>query len=204
MLSASRVALRPLLRPTQLGHYNHCKHGISSQAVTSQIRFLSTPPASKPKRVYVPQATTADGLKTTWFMGLMQQVSASRLFSEKLKMSLYPPFFLMGVSILTLRNSWREVKIKLPLNTLSRNPGGERQTHTPLAQTLQSDVNRAARKRVVCCSFFLFWLAAGSGPELEAMWPSCSQTCCLLLLVLLFCLATGLGRAAAIEERGCE
>jgi acyl-coenzyme A thioesterase PaaI-like protein len=57
-------------------------------------------------------------------MALMQQVSASRLFSEKLKMELYPPFFFMRVKIHTLRNSWREVRIKLPLNTFSRNPGG--------------------------------------------------------------------------------
>ena len=39
-------------------------------------------------------------------------------------MSLYPPFFLMGVTIHELSNSWRCVRIKLPLNTLSRNPGG--------------------------------------------------------------------------------
>jgi hypothetical protein len=43
----------------------------------------SAPPSSPPKskRVYKPQQTTANGLATTWFMSLMQQVSASRLFS---------------------------------------------------------------------------------------------------------------------------
>ncbi|GMH50354.1 hypothetical protein TrRE_jg10362, partial [Triparma retinervis] len=68
--------------------------------------------------------TTAAGLQTTWFMRLMQAVSATRLVSEKLKMELYPPFFLMRVKILTLKNSWREVRIRLPLNVFSRNPGG--------------------------------------------------------------------------------
>eukprot|EP00518_Triparma_eleuthera_P015573 CAMPEP_0197550464 /NCGR_PEP_ID=MMETSP1320-20131121/4045_1 /TAXON_ID=91990 /ORGANISM="Bolidomonas sp., Strain RCC2347" /LENGTH=323 /DNA_ID=CAMNT_0043110835 /DNA_START=297 /DNA_END=1268 /DNA_ORIENTATION=- len=67
---------------------------------------------------------TAKGLKTTWFMNLMQQVSASRLFSEKLKIEMYPPFFMMRIKVLELRNQWRKVRIRLPLNIFSRNPGG--------------------------------------------------------------------------------
>ena len=67
---------------------------------------------------------TAKGMKTTWFMNLMQQVSASRLFSEKLKIELYPPFFMMRIKVLELRNQWRRVRVRLPLNIFSRNPGG--------------------------------------------------------------------------------
>eukprot|EP00520_Triparma_pacifica_P001662 CAMPEP_0118648494 /NCGR_PEP_ID=MMETSP0785-20121206/9187_1 /TAXON_ID=91992 /ORGANISM="Bolidomonas pacifica, Strain CCMP 1866" /LENGTH=300 /DNA_ID=CAMNT_0006540693 /DNA_START=30 /DNA_END=929 /DNA_ORIENTATION=+ len=79
---------------------------------------------AKSKRNQEPSMTTATGLSTTWFMRLMQAVSSTRLVSEKLKMELYPPFFLMRVKILSLKNSWRSVRIKLPLNTFSRNPGG--------------------------------------------------------------------------------
>ncbi|GMH48341.1 hypothetical protein TL16_g00271 [Triparma laevis f. inornata] len=63
-------------------------------------------------------------MKTTWFMNLMQQVSASRIFSERKKIELYPPFFMMRITVLQLKNQWRSVKVKLPLNIFSRNPGG--------------------------------------------------------------------------------
>ena len=54
----------------------------------------------------------------------MQKVSESRLFSEKLKLELYPPFFLMRVKVNTIKNRWRIVNMTLPLNMLSKNPGG--------------------------------------------------------------------------------
>ena len=54
----------------------------------------------------------------------MQKVSASKLFSEKMKIELYPPFFLMRVKVLEISRQWRTVRMKLPLNTVSRNPGG--------------------------------------------------------------------------------
>lgn len=57
-------------------------------------------------------------------MWLMQRVSASRLMSEKLKIELYPPFFLMRVKVLEISRKWRTVRMRLPLNTVSRNPGG--------------------------------------------------------------------------------
>lgn len=44
--------------------------------------------------------------------------------SDKRKIELYPPFFLMRVKVLEIRDNWRYVRMKLPLNTFSRNPGG--------------------------------------------------------------------------------
>lgn len=44
--------------------------------------------------------------------------------SDKRKIELYPPFFLMRVKVLEIRDDWRFVRMKLPLNTFSRNPGG--------------------------------------------------------------------------------
>jgi acyl-coenzyme A thioesterase PaaI-like protein len=57
-------------------------------------------------------------------MKLMQWVSGSGLLKSKWWLELYPPFFLMRISVLEMKNSWRRVVIKLPLNILSRNPGG--------------------------------------------------------------------------------
>ena len=67
---------------------------------------------------------TAHGLNTTLMMRLMQKVSSSRIFSERKKLEWYPPFFLMRVKVLQLTNRWRKVRLKLPLNIFSRNPGG--------------------------------------------------------------------------------
>ena len=44
--------------------------------------------------------------------------------SDKRKIELYPPFFLMRVKVLEIRDNWRFVRMKLPLNTFSKNPGG--------------------------------------------------------------------------------
>lgn len=44
--------------------------------------------------------------------------------SDKRKIELYPPFFLMRVKVLEIRDDWRYVRMKLPLNTFSKNPGG--------------------------------------------------------------------------------
>lgn len=45
-------------------------------------------------------------------------------FSDKRKIQWYPPFFLMRVKVLEIRDNWRHVRFKLPLNTFSKNPGG--------------------------------------------------------------------------------
>ncbi len=47
-----------------------------------------------------------------------------RSLSDKRKIQWYPPFFLMRVKVLEIRDNWRFVRLKLPLNTFSKNPGG--------------------------------------------------------------------------------
>ncbi|HEX7046266.1 MAG TPA: PaaI family thioesterase [Gammaproteobacteria bacterium] len=57
----------------------------------------------------------------TRFMRWLWRINA---VSDKRKIELYPPFFLMRVKVLEIRDDWRFVRMKLPLNTFSRNPGG--------------------------------------------------------------------------------
>eukprot|EP01147_Barroeca_monosierra_P008029 gene8029-743_t len=68
--------------------------------------------------------TTGKGLPTTRAMRLQQILSRVPWLSDKAKLELFPPFFIMRVNVLEISNGWRKVHIKLPLNTLSRNPGG--------------------------------------------------------------------------------
>ncbi|MDX1442230.1 MAG: PaaI family thioesterase [Gammaproteobacteria bacterium] len=48
----------------------------------------------------------------------------NKSLSDKRKIQWYPPFFLMRVKVLDIRDNWRQVRLKLPLNTFSKNPGG--------------------------------------------------------------------------------
>ncbi|HWP94585.1 MAG TPA: DUF4442 domain-containing protein [Gammaproteobacteria bacterium] len=47
-----------------------------------------------------------------------------RFLSPERRLELYPPFFFMRIKVLEMRDDWRYVRIRLPLNTLSRNPAG--------------------------------------------------------------------------------
>jgi hypothetical protein len=66
---------------------------------------------------------TANGIKPTPFVKFMQYMSQTAIFSEKRKMELYPPFFLMRVNVSEISSGWRKIRVKLPLNFTSRNPG---------------------------------------------------------------------------------
>jgi len=44
--------------------------------------------------------------------------------SDARKLEWYPPFWLMRIRVLELARDWRVVRIRLPLNSISRNPGG--------------------------------------------------------------------------------
>ncbi|MDX1455577.1 MAG: PaaI family thioesterase [Gammaproteobacteria bacterium] len=44
--------------------------------------------------------------------------------SDKRKIEWYPPFLMMRVKLLEAKDDWRLVRLKLPLNTFSKNPGG--------------------------------------------------------------------------------
>jgi acyl-coenzyme A thioesterase PaaI-like protein len=55
------------------------------------------------------------------FMGFMAR---SRILSDARLLELYPPFVAMRIKVLEIADGWRTVRIRLPLNAMSRNPGG--------------------------------------------------------------------------------
>ncbi|HZF24835.1 MAG TPA: hypothetical protein VEZ88_01125 [Steroidobacteraceae bacterium] len=55
---------------------------------------------------------------------VMQYFSAARFISDARRLELYPPFFLMRIKVREVSADWRRIRILLPLNTFSRNPGG--------------------------------------------------------------------------------
>jgi acyl-coenzyme A thioesterase PaaI-like protein len=61
-------------------------------------------------------------------MPLMQRfmkfMARSRILSDARLLELYPPFVPMRIKVLEITNGWRSVRILLPLNARSRNPGG--------------------------------------------------------------------------------
>lgn len=57
-------------------------------------------------------------------MGLMKFIAGMKFLSEGRRLELYPPFFFMRVKVLEIGDGWRTVRMRLPLNTISRNPGG--------------------------------------------------------------------------------
>lgn len=54
----------------------------------------------------------------------MQWMSRARILSDARLLELYPPFLMMGIEVLEIADDWRRVRIRLPLNASSRNPGG--------------------------------------------------------------------------------
>ena len=61
-------------------------------------------------------------------MPLMQRVMSfvarSRIFPDARLLELYPPFLPMRIRVIEIADGWRTVRIRLPLNARSRNPGG--------------------------------------------------------------------------------
>ena len=54
----------------------------------------------------------------------MSMVARSRIFSDARLLELYPPFRPMRIKVLEIADGWRSVRVLLPLNAMSRNPGG--------------------------------------------------------------------------------
>ncbi len=54
----------------------------------------------------------------------MRYVSRSGILSDARLLEMYPPFVPMRIKVLEISEGWRNVRIRLPLNALSRNPGG--------------------------------------------------------------------------------
>ncbi|HET6726004.1 MAG TPA: DUF4442 domain-containing protein [Gammaproteobacteria bacterium] len=57
-------------------------------------------------------------------MDLLRKLAELEFLSEKRRMELYPPFFLMRARIVEMRDGWRVIRIRLPLTFFSRNLGG--------------------------------------------------------------------------------
>ncbi len=61
-------------------------------------------------------------------MSMMQRfmnfMTRNKILSDARLLELYPPFMPMRIRVLEISESWRSVRILLPLNALSRNPGG--------------------------------------------------------------------------------
>ena len=55
---------------------------------------------------------------------VLRYFATARFLSDRRRLELYPPFFFMRIRVLELTSDWRRVRIRLPLNTFSRNPGG--------------------------------------------------------------------------------
>jgi hypothetical protein len=69
---------------------------------------------------------TKEGLGAS--MPLMQRimkfVASSGILPDASLLELYPPFMPMRIKVLEISDHWRTVRILLPLNARSRNPGG--------------------------------------------------------------------------------
>lgn len=57
-------------------------------------------------------------------MNLIARLSRLSFISPKRRLEWYPPFLVMRIKVLELSPDWRRVRIRLPLNSFSTNPGG--------------------------------------------------------------------------------
>ena len=54
----------------------------------------------------------------------MRYMTRSGILSDARLLEMYPPFVPMRIKVLEIARDWRTVRILLPLNAMSRNPGG--------------------------------------------------------------------------------
>ena len=54
---------------------------------------------------------------------IMKFVAGSGILPDASLLELYPPFMPMRIKVLEIAGHWRTVRILLPLNARSRNPG---------------------------------------------------------------------------------
>ena len=63
-------------------------------------------------------------MKPRLFTRVLRFMSERRILSDARMLELYPPFLFMRIKVLEMDRDWRRVRIRLPLNAISRNPGG--------------------------------------------------------------------------------
>lgn len=57
-------------------------------------------------------------------LNLLKLIRSMTFLSDRRRLEWYPPFWLMRVKVLELHPDWKVVRLKLPLNMVSRNMGG--------------------------------------------------------------------------------
>lgn len=57
-------------------------------------------------------------------MNIVQQLRRLRFLSDRRRLELFPPFWLMRIRVLELTPDWSVARIRLPLTAISRNLGG--------------------------------------------------------------------------------
>lgn len=62
--------------------------------------------------------------RTGWLQRLMRFAADRRPLSDARLLEWYPPFLFMRIKVLEMDPLWQSVRIRLPLNAISRNPGG--------------------------------------------------------------------------------
>jgi acyl-coenzyme A thioesterase PaaI-like protein len=63
-------------------------------------------------------------VKPRLFTRFLRFMSERRILSDARMLERYPPFLFMRIKVLEMDRDWRRVRIRLPLNAISRNPGG--------------------------------------------------------------------------------
>lgn len=57
-------------------------------------------------------------------MRILRFLANAKFLSERRRLELYPPFFMMRIKVLEMRDNWRFVRFRLPLNAFSKNLSG--------------------------------------------------------------------------------
>ncbi len=58
------------------------------------------------------------------FQRILRRAAEHRWLPDGRMLEFYPPFLVMRIKVLEVSAQWRKVRIRLPLNAISRNPGG--------------------------------------------------------------------------------
>jgi acyl-coenzyme A thioesterase PaaI-like protein len=70
------------------------------------------------------ESVCSKGVRMPLMQRFMRFIASSGIVSDANLLELYPPFMPMRIKVLEITAGWRSVRILLPLNARSRNPGG--------------------------------------------------------------------------------
>lgn len=81
-------------------------------------------PAAHQARAGFPARATSRRRRPRQLQRLVQAAVRRGWLSDARLLEFYPPFLWMRIRVLEISDGWRRVRIRLPLNAISRNPGG--------------------------------------------------------------------------------